>query len=93
MQRESLVSRIRSKLDDEQEVTPDEITTTELPEELQEKFDMWLAHLKRRFPTESEKKLKERAAELACLNRRERRRVFKHSSPKLPKFMKIPKGK
>jgi hypothetical protein len=86
---ESLDSQIKQALDDKKELPVDEVA--EVPEELQKKFDMWLAHLKRRYPTESEKKLRERAAQLACLNRKERRRVFKQSSPKLPRFMKVPR--
>lgn len=57
----------------------------------EERFKMWYVHLKQRHPTTSERKLKEMAAEFACLNRRERRRVFKHTSPKLPRYMTIPK--
>lgn len=92
-QRESLDSAIRTKLDEDAELTPTEQINIEQAKSAQEKFDMWLAHLKRRYPLESEKKLREKAAELACLNRRERRRVFKHRSMNLPRLMKIPKGK
>jgi hypothetical protein len=58
----------------------------------EERYKMWYVHLKQKYPTTSERKLKEMAAEFACLNRKERRRVFKHSSPKLPRFMKVPRG-
>jgi hypothetical protein len=91
-QPESLVSQIRSKLDDDKEVTPTESTFD--PEvQVMERYEGWLATLKRQFPSMSKKALERRAAELACLNRKERRRAFKHSSMKLPRFMTIPKGK
>lgn len=90
-QRTSLDSAIRTKLNDDAELTAIEQINLEQAESSQQKFDLWLANLKRRHPLESEKKLREKAAELACLNRRERRRVFKHSSMKLPRLMKVPR--
>lgn len=90
-QPESLVSQIRTKLD-EDNITPGE-DVVDPTAQAQERFDMWLAHLKRRYPMESERKLREAAANYACLNRRERRKVFKHRSMKLPRLMHIPKGK
>ena len=64
----------------------------EIPEELQKRFDHWLAILKRQFPMKSKRELERLAAEYACMNRKQLRRVFKHSSPKLPRLMKVPKG-
>jgi hypothetical protein len=90
-QPESLDSAIRTKLDEDAELTPTEQLNIEQAKSVQEKFDMWLAHLKRRYPLETEKKLRDKAAELACLNRRERRKVFKHRSMKLPRLMKVPR--
>lgn len=63
----------------------------EIPPELQARYDHWFALFKRRFPGESETKLKRMAAEWACMNRKERRKALKVSSPKLPRLMKVPK--
>ena len=76
-----------SEFADATEITVDPTAQAE------ERYKMWYVHLKQKYPTTSERKLKEMASEFACLNRRERRRVFKHSSPKLPRFMKVPRGK
>lgn len=92
-QRKSLDSAIKSKLDKDKELPEVKEATFDPQAQVMERFEGWLVTLKKRFPLESEKKLKERAAELACLNRKERRRVFKHSSPKLPKYLKVPRGK
>ena len=92
-QPKSLDLQIRDQLD------KDSVQETKQPFEIdpavqaQERFDQWLAHLKRRHPMESERKLKEAAARYACLNRKERRKVFGLSSPKLPRFMTTIKGK
>src|SRR5678815_2471875 len=83
----SMNGSLMSKHSESQDSTP------AIPEELQQKFDMWLAHFKRRFPTESESKLRTMAAEFACMYRKERRRRLKISSPKLPRLLKVPKAK
>ena len=92
-QPESLDSAIRAKLDDDIELTPTELITFEQAVQVEDRFNGWVVALKKRFPLESEEKIRNRAADLACLNRRDRRRVFKHSSMKLPRLMKVPKGK
>lgn len=90
---ESLDSAIRAKLDEDIPLSKTEQVTFDMSMQAEERFNGWLVTLKKRFPLESEKKLRERAAELACLNRKERRRVFKHSSMKLPRLLRVPKGK
>ena len=62
-----------------------------IPPELQAKYDHWFATFKRRFPGESEEKIKRMAAEFACMNRKEIRRRLHVSSVKLPRLMKVPK--
>lgn len=87
----SLDSAIRMKLDEDKELTVTEQITFDQAVQAEERYNGWLVTLKKRYPLESDKKLEERAAELACLNRKERRRVFKHSSMKLPRLMKVPR--
>ena len=94
----SLESQISQAIDDKQDTTDVKLTAREQTNlenamNVRARYDHWLAALKRRFPTMSERRLKERAAELACQNRKERRRQFKQSSPKTPQLMKVPKGK
>ena len=86
-------SEIRQALDDSVPVQDKLKQVADVEGDVQKKYEQWLVSLRRRYPTMSEKKLKERAAELACLNRKDRRRVFKHTSMKLSRLMKIPKGK
>jgi len=90
---ESLDSQIRSQLDKDSIQEKEQPFAVDPNAQALERFDMWLAHLKRRHPMESEKKLREAAANYACLNRRERRKVFKLRNPQLPKLMRIPRGK
>lgn len=90
-QPESLDSAIRTKLDNDIPLTVTEQINFDAAVRAEDRFDQWLVVLKRKFPLESETKLRERAAELACLNKKERRRVFKHSSMKLPRLMKVPR--
>lgn len=90
-QPESLDSQMRELLDKDSIKETEQPFTVDPAIQAQERFELWLAHLKRRYPLESEEKLRRAAAEYACLNRKERRRAFKLSSPKLPRYMRIPK--
>lgn len=67
--------------------------TEQVQKQTEQKFDNWLAALRRRRPHSSETQLKEEAAVLATMNRKETRKRFKHTSKDkaLPKLMTVPK--
>lgn len=62
---------------------------------VQERFESYTKSFSRRHPGWSEEQAKSAAASLAVLNRKERRKILGHRSPKrgLPLLMKVPKGK
>ena len=69
---------------------PPESPDSQSPED---KVNQWKVTLKQRYPKMSEARINELAVKIACMNRAERRKFFKVSSPKLPTLRAIPKGK
>jgi hypothetical protein len=60
------------------------------PESPDSQVNQWKVTLKQRYPTMSEARVNELAVKIACMNRAERRKFFKVSSPKLPRKLDIP---
>lgn len=63
----------------------------QLPESQDSRVTEWKVTLKQRYPGLSEARLNELAVKIACMNRAERRKFFKVSSPNLPTTKVVPK--